>query len=109
MLLIMNRAYQLIPSLINSIDCILAESLLTTTQQCCSGYKWNPPSEVALQLSLLAPALHREANVPILSLDYWSPDDAEAVREIYRRERLLGHHPYVATPMLDRIYPEPPA
>jgi hypothetical protein len=29
------------------------------------------------------------------------------VEEIYLRQRQFGHHPYVATPMLDRIIPEP--
>jgi hypothetical protein len=27
--------------------------------------------------------------------------------EIYSRQRQLGHHPYVATRVLDRIIPEP--
>jgi polysaccharide biosynthesis protein PelA len=107
MFLIMNRGYAIVSDVLNSIDCILIESLLT-----CAGsdgsYRWNPPSEVALQLSLLAPVRHRRPHLPILSLDYWSPDDIESVREIYYHERLLGHYPYVATRKLDEIFPEPP-
>jgi uncharacterized protein (TIGR01370 family) len=108
MLIIMNRGYALLPSVIDSVDGIVAESLLTSADQDPGGgYKWNEPSEVALQLSLLAPAVRRQPRVPILSLDYWDPTDAATIRKIYLRQRLLGHHPYVATRMLDRIIPEP--
>jgi uncharacterized protein (TIGR01370 family) len=108
MLVIMNRGYALLPNVVDSIDAIVAESLLTTTdQRQDSGYKWNEPSQVQLQISLLAPATRRHARLPILSLDYWNPDDIETIKKIYHRERQLGHQPYVATPMLDRIIPEP--
>ena len=67
----------------------------------------DPPSELEMQLTLLAAA--REATPPllILSLDYWDPADAAGLREIYRRQRALGHQPYVATPLLGEIIPEP--
>ncbi len=108
MTLIMNRGYALLPSVIDSIDGIVAESLLTTTDPHeVTGYKWNEPSEVALQLSLLAPAMHHQPRLPILSLDYWNPEDTETIRLIYLRQRQLGHSPYVATRMLDRIVADP--
>ncbi|MGC1411286.1 MAG: endo alpha-1,4 polygalactosaminidase [Acetobacteraceae bacterium] len=106
MMVIMNRGYALLPNLIGSIDGIVAESLLTTVDQH-GGYKWNEPAQVAQQMALLAPALHSEARLPILSLDYWDPADTRTIAEIYRLERELGHHPYVGTRMLDRIVPEP--
>jgi uncharacterized protein (TIGR01370 family) len=107
LLVILNRGYALLPHVIGSVDGVIAESLLTTPEidgsLCC---RWNEPSDVAMQLSLLAPA--RRIRVPILSLDYWDPEDVETVRKIYSRQRQLGHHPYVATRVLDRIIPEPP-
>ncbi|MGP0002008.1 MAG: endo alpha-1,4 polygalactosaminidase [Acetobacteraceae bacterium] len=106
MMVIMNRGYALLPNVIGSIDGIVAESLLTTVDQH-GGYKWNEPAQVAQQMALLAPALHSEVPLPILSLDYWNPEDTKTIAEIYRRERELGHHPYVGTRMLDRIVPEP--
>jgi polysaccharide biosynthesis protein PelA len=110
MLVIMNRGYALLPSVVENVDGIVAESLLTTTDHSGdSKFKWNEPSEVAMQLSLLAPALNRQPRLPILSLDYWDPEDASNIRRIYLRQRQLGHHPYVATRMLDRIIPEPTA
>jgi uncharacterized protein (TIGR01370 family) len=108
MLVIVNRGYALLPNIIDYVDGVIAESLLTTPENDGSGrFKWNEPADVAMQLSLLAPAEVRQIRVPILSLDYWDPGDVEGVRKIYSRQRQLGHHPYVATPVLDRIIPEP--
>ena len=59
-----------------------------------------------LQLTLLNPAMSRSPSLPIFSLDYWDPERYETIAEIYRRERELGHHPYVATRSLDQIVPE---
>ena len=106
MMVIMNRGYALLPNVIGSIDGIVAESLLTTVDQH-GGYKWNEPAQVAQQMALLAPLRHGEARLPILSLDYWDPEDIRTIADIYRLERELGHHPYVGTRMLDRIVPEP--
>lgn len=108
MLVIMNRGYALLPSIIASIDYIVAESLLTRPGlQQPQTYEWNEPAEVALQMTLLAPAMHRQPVLPVLSLDYWDPADTATINEIYRREQQLGHNPYVATRMLDTIVPAP--
>jgi polysaccharide biosynthesis protein PelA len=64
---------------------------------------------VAAQGALLRPARERRPPLPILSLDYWDPADAQTIREIYRRERALGNTPYVGTQLLDQIVPEPSA
>ena len=106
MLVIMNRGYAVLPSVIGSIDGIVAESLLTAEGEG-GGYEWNGSSQVTLQLSLLTPALRSQIPLPILSLDYWDPEDTLTIKKIYLRQRLLGHHPYVATRMLDRIISEP--
>ena len=54
------------------------------------------------------PAREQTPSLPILSLDYWDPADAAGVREIYRRQRALGHLPYVATPLLGEQLLNPP-
>jgi uncharacterized protein (TIGR01370 family) len=105
LLLIMNRGYELLPNVADQLDAIMVESLLTTTDA--GGYKWNEQSEVALQLSLLGPALNRRERLPILSLDYWEPEDVATIKKIYLREHTLGHHAYVATRLLDTIIPRP--
>jgi uncharacterized protein (TIGR01370 family) len=108
MLLIMNRGYDLLPETTDSLDGIVAESLLTTTDaNLADGYKRNEEAEITLLLSLLAPARDRREPLPILSLDYWASEDVSTIEQIYARERQLGHSPYVATRTLDKIIPRP--
>lgn len=110
MLMIVNRGYALLPKIIDHIDGVVAESLLTTVEGGREDeYRWNADPDVALQLSLLAHATKRHRRLPILSLDYWNPEDAASIKKIYLRQRQLGHYPYVATRMLDKIVPEPKA
>ena len=106
MMLIMNRGYALLPDVIQKVDAVIAESLMTSPDRQTGGFAWVDSRQVELQLKLLYPAVCRRPPLPILSLDYWDPNDARTIAEIYRRERLLGHHPYVATRLLDQIVPE---
>jgi polysaccharide biosynthesis protein PelA len=105
--IIVNRGYGMLPDIVRLIDGVLVESLLTTPGPDGCGFRWNSPDDVLAQLVLLAPARERKPSLPVLSLDYWDPADAAGVREIYRRQRALGHLPYVATPLLNEIRPEP--
>jgi uncharacterized protein (TIGR01370 family) len=107
MLIIVNRGYAILPDILPVVDAVLAESLLTTPDPGGGGFHWNTPGDVVAQMSLLAPARAFTPPLPILSLDYWDLTDAAGVREIYRRQRALGHLPYVATPLLGEIVPEP--
>ncbi len=106
MMLIVNRGYALLPDLVQKIDAVIAESLLTRADLQTGGFAWVDSNEVETQLELLGPAARRCPRLPVLSLDYWEPNDAKTIEEIYRRERALGHHPYVATRLLDKILPE---
>ncbi len=105
MTLIINRGYGLLRDLVERIDAVIAESFMTTIDGT-GAYAWTDSRSQKLQLSLLNPAALRRPPLPILSLDYWEPRDTETIAEIYRRERRLGHHPYVATRALDQIVPE---
>jgi polysaccharide biosynthesis protein PelA len=105
--IIMNRGYALLAELVDDIDAIVAESLLTTYDSATGAYRWVEPDHVAEQIKLLSPANRRSPQLPILSLDYWKPDEPETIREIYRRERGLGHSPYVGTINLDQIVDAP--
>lgn len=106
MMLIMNRGYALLPDVAHKLDAVIAESLITSPDHRAGGFAWVDADQVELQLTLLGPAVRRHPPMPILSLDYWDPDDTKTIAEIYRRERELGHHPYVATRSIDRIVPE---
>lgn len=106
MLIVVNRGYAILSDLCPVVDAVLAESLLTSPDPG-GGFRWNLPSDVETQLALLMPAREARPPLPVLSLDYWDPADAAGLREIYRRQRALGHRPYVATPLLGDIIPEP--
>ena len=106
MLMVVNRGYATLPDLQPMVDAVLAESLLTSPDPD-GGWRWNLAADVEAQLALLAPARDARPPLPILSLDYWDPADAAGVREIYGRQRALGHRPYVATQLLGDIVPEP--
>jgi uncharacterized protein (TIGR01370 family) len=105
MMLIMNRGYALLPDVVQKVDAIIAESLMTLPDRQTGGFAWSNALQIELQLTLLKPAARRHPPLPILSLDYWDPNDEGTIAEIYRRERELGHHPYVATRLLDKIVP----
>jgi polysaccharide biosynthesis protein PelA len=106
MMLIMNRGYALLPDVVHQIDALLAESFMTRPDRQTGGFAWVEPGQIDVHRGLLKPAMQREPPLPILSLDYWDPDDPTTIAEIYRRERDLGHHPYVSTRCLDQIVPE---
>jgi polysaccharide biosynthesis protein PelA len=106
MMLIMNRGYALLRDVAHNIDAVIAESLLTSANQQTGKAAWLDSHQVESQLALLYPAAFRQPPLPILSLDYWDLDDTTTIAEIYRRERVIGHHPYVGTRLLDQIVSE---
>jgi uncharacterized protein (TIGR01370 family) len=103
--IIVNRGYAILPAILRMVDGVLVEDLLTTPGPD-GTFHWNSADEVVAQIALLAPVTESKPSMPILSLDYWDTTDAAGVREIYRRQRALGHLPYVATPLLNKITPE---
>ncbi|MCJ2035351.1 endo alpha-1,4 polygalactosaminidase [Methylobacterium sp. J-068] len=107
--LLMNRGYALLPELTDAVDGVVAESLLTTYDGRANGYRWIEETERDQHRQALQPLRDASPPVPILSLDYWDPEDADTIREIYARERALGHRPYVAQVLLDKIIREPVA
>lgn len=105
--ILMNRGYVILPRLLDTVDAIVAESVITTYNFETRAYEWVEPEAVSRHLELLRPARERSQPMPIYSLDYWDPADVANTQLIYERERALGHAPYVATIMLDRLLPEP--
>jgi len=105
--LIGNRGYMMFPEIVGILDAVIAESLISMPRKDGSGYMWVGTKEFSQQLAFIKKATLVKPGLPILSLDYWDPSDPITITEIYRRERDMGHHPYVATPTLDRIVAEP--
>jgi polysaccharide biosynthesis protein PelA len=105
--IVVNRGYAVLGEIAPFVDGVVAESMLTTYDFAKKEYQEVDPDTVATHLALLKPARDLDPPLPILSLDYWNPEDREGLRAIYARERSLGHRPCVATILLDRIVPEP--
>lgn len=106
--IMMNRGYPILGDVAAIIDAVLAESLVTTYDFATRRYSFVSDDAAATHAALLEPARASCPPVPIFSLDYWDPDDLHNVKAIYARERAMGHTPYVATILLDRVIPEPP-
>jgi polysaccharide biosynthesis protein PelA len=105
--IIMNRGYAILSRVLDDIDAVVAESLIATYDFQTNSYRWVEPRDTAAQLELLHSARAAHRSIPVLSLDYWDPQDSETVRAIYAKERALGHAPYVSTILLDRVIQEP--
>lgn len=105
--IIMNRGLDVLPRVEHAVEYVLAESLYTDFDFDRQTYSRVDPDMYRRQVAALKAAEERQEDLTILSLDYWDPDDAATIDEIYRVERRSGFHPYVATLALDRIVPPP--
>ena len=105
--IMLNRAYLILPDVAAHIDLALGESALTDydfatgvcTEAASDSYLW--------QAARLKAAREASPRLELLTLDYWDPEDIAGVARIYARQRAQGFAPYVATIELDRIHPEP--
>ena len=105
--IMMNRGYALLPDLVDSIDAVLAESMVSSYDFAAKTYTSVPEDVISRQIEMLRPARAAVRPLPVFSLDYCNADDADSRRAIYARERALGHTPYVGTILLDQLIPEP--
>lgn len=105
--LMLNRAYEILPEVGKEIDFELAETLYTNYNFETKQYSIRPKQEFEWQLTQLNKARVLFPRLTVFSLDYWDPKDQEMYRKIYSIERKQGMRPYVTTPFLDEIYPEP--
>lgn len=103
--LLMNRGYELLPHVADSIDAVVAESLVAACdpERC----RMNSLADIIGQLTLIDAGRRPGHNLPVLSLDYWNPLDNPGLSAIYMLERRLGHQPYVGTRLLNEIVFEP--
>lgn len=105
--IIQNRGYEILPQTAGIVNYVMAESLMADHNFEKKSYYMVPQELLDIQLTLLAKALEQNPKLQILSLDYWSPDDADSIKSIYASQRERGFHPYVATVELDIIVREP--
>jgi uncharacterized protein (TIGR01370 family) len=107
LILMMNRGYGLLPELAGSIDVLLGESVVASFNAATKAYVKVVASDVDWQVNALKDAVARNPRLTVCTLDYWDPSDLDGIRQIYRDQRARGFVPYVSTPLLDRLIPEP--
>ena len=107
MTIMVNRGYALWPELLPLVDMVVAESLMTTYDFAATKYQDVDKQALERDLRMLQLVREQYRSLPILTLDYWDPDDAAGIVRIYQAQRQRGFIPYVATIALDRIIAEP--
>ena len=105
--IVLNRGYDILPAIENSVDMVLAESLVTAWDFQNNRARMAPASQHRAESDMLKAAALRNPELRLLALEYWPPEDDAAIKNIYAKVRALGFAPYVATVALDRVVPEP--
>jgi uncharacterized protein (TIGR01370 family) len=107
MIIVLNRSYELLPSVERDIDMVLGESVYADYDFAEKKYGRVDDATYRQQVEILQAAARRQPKLRILTLDYWDPNDAAGIAEIYRIQAANGFSPYVATVELDRLVPGP--
>ncbi len=103
--LMMNRGFEIIEYVGNSIDYIMAETLYTNYDFKTKKYMINPDYEE--QLALINAGRKMFPHLVVFTLEYWDPADVKMYQKIYALERAQCLRPYVTTIGLNKITPEP--
>ncbi len=107
MKIMVNRGFGILPLVMDDINYVLAESILTHKDETSGQFAFFSPetsSEVAAQLRYV---VARSPQLQVLTLDYWNMDDVNGLERIYAAHRAAGFVPYVTTPDLTTHTPEP--
>ena len=107
MIIVLNRGYDLLAAVERDIDMVLGESVYADYDFARKRYALVDRDTYRQQVEILQAAARRQPRLRVLTLDYWDPNDAKGIGEIYRIETENGLSPYVATVELDRVIPRP--
>ena len=107
-LIMVNRAFPLLPEIGDQIDMLLAESLRSGYDFATKTYRMQSERDYTDILGQIRAARARRPALAVMTLDYWQPEDAATIRSLYALERANGFLPYVAAISLDAVHPEPP-
>lgn len=106
-ILMLNRAYDILPEVAALINIELGESVYTTYDFANKKYVVVPSEEYQHQVEILQKAKEVNKELEVYTLDYWNPDDSEMIRKIYEAERGNKFIPYVSTIELQDVIAEP--
>lgn len=105
--IMLNRAFELQLALAQDVDFLLGESVRARYFEDRKAYDLTPEAEYRDYVAKLKAAKARNPRLQVMTLDYWSPDDPAGIKRLYAAQRAQGFAPYVATPALDIVVPEP--
>ena len=107
--IMLNRGFEIHPYVSADIDMILAESILSHYDLQANKASFAPDDVYAHYVQKLNQTRQQYPHIRVYSIDYWDTNDSKNIKNIYRIQRAQGFIPYVATPNLTTIYPEPQA
>lgn len=105
--IMVNRGYEILPELGNSITMVMGESTFTTYDFANKSYKKVAEDEYRKQVEMLQNFKKSYPKVRIVSLDYWNPEDTSEIKKIYDIQRANGFEPFVSVIQLDQLIHEP--
>ena len=105
--LMLNRAYKLLPAVERHLDVVVAESVCHTFDFARKRYAPVAADVSAQQVAWLQAARRRQPGLLVFTLDYCDPRDSDAIRRTYAFERRHGFCPYVTSIDLTTIVSEP--
>lgn len=104
-LIMVNRAYEILPEIGSDIDMILGEGVFSTYLFKDKKYALVSQEDRDYQVNLLKEMKLKFPHLEIMTLDYWDPEDKAQIEEIYRIQKESGFNPYVSTWELNKVYP----
>jgi uncharacterized protein (TIGR01370 family) len=105
--LMLNRAYKLLPAVEQHLDVVVAESVYHTFDFDTKRYIPVAEAVSAQQVAWLREAQRRRPDLLVFTLDYCDPSDIEAIRRTYAFEEQNGFCPYVTSIDLTTVVPKP--
>lgn len=102
--LILNRGFEIIPSVQNDIFAIAVESLYVSWSEEKKQYMEVSEADRKNLLGLLQPII--QMKIPIVVIDYLPADDKAKIQNISDKIQKLGMTPWIANPSLTEIYTE---
>lgn len=107
MKIMLNRGFEILPSVAQQIDYVLAESILLESNDSAGQISSFLPKTYADIASKLQQTVYATPHLRVFTLDYWNPDDVHGLARIYAIQRAHGFIPYVTTRDLTHFTPEP--
>jgi len=106
-IIMVNRGYAILPLIPGEFDYLLGESVRSTFNAKTGTYYRRTEQDIEWQRARMLEARDRDPSLQLFSLDYWDPKDRAGLARLYAEARADGFVPYVATPDLMKIVPEP--